>query len=176
MSPSQFFHHCPRCGAKQASLPPANVLRCPGCGFHLYFNPTVSVSAFIERDDGRALFIQRAKEPAKGRLAPPGGFVDFDETAEVALRREVREEVGLELADIRFLCTATNRYVYREVTYPVLDLYFVARAVDPERAAALDGVESVRWLGPLEARAEDMAFLPTMVALQAYQATRRTPA
>ena len=41
--------------------------RCEACGFLYFFNPAVAVAALILRDDGKALFIRRAKEPAKGR-------------------------------------------------------------------------------------------------------------
>ncbi|HYT59019.1 MAG TPA: NUDIX domain-containing protein, partial [Haliangiales bacterium] len=94
MIPREFFHHCPRCGAKQAALPAGNSFKCAACGFLYYFNPAIAVAGFVFAADGRALFIRRAKEPAKGRLALPGGFVDFNETAEEALRRETREEVN----------------------------------------------------------------------------------
>src|SRR5712671_6399009 len=134
MLPRQFFHHCPRCGAKQAAPPPNDVFACTACGFTLYFSAANATAAFIQRDDGRTLFIRRAKEPAKGRLAPPGGFIDAGETAEDALRREIREEVGLELMDISFLCSQPNSYLYKDVTYPVLDFFFTARAIAAENA------------------------------------------
>ncbi|HMO66541.1 MAG TPA: NUDIX domain-containing protein [Verrucomicrobiota bacterium] len=118
---------------------------------------------FVHDGAGRWLFIRRAKDPARGRLAPPGGFIDIGERAEDALRREIREEVGLELADVRFLTSEVNSYPYREVTYPVLDLCFTARAVQPERAAALDDVEAIAWLPAGEVAEDELAF-PSMRA------------
>jgi hypothetical protein len=64
----------------------------------------------------------------------------------VAVRREIREEVGLELADLHFLCSQPNQYIYKEVTYPVLDYFFRARAVAPEQAQAPDDVAGLTWL------------------------------
>jgi ADP-ribose pyrophosphatase YjhB (NUDIX family) len=72
--------------------------------------------------------------PAKGKLAVPGGFIDIGETAEDGLRREIREEVNLAPGELRYLCTQVNDYVYRDINYPVLDLYFVGR-VNPSRAS-----------------------------------------
>src|ERR1044071_3749905 len=145
MFPRDLFRHCPSCGGKLPS-PAANPLSCVACGFQFYFTPAIAVAGFVFGPDGRGLFIRRSREPAKGKLALPGGFVDFDETAEEALRRETREEVNLEVAELRFLCSQTNSYHYGAVTYPVLDLFFTARAVDISPAAALDGVESFDWV------------------------------
>lgn len=159
----EFFHHCPRCGARQAAPPAGSVFDCAMCGFRLFFNAACAVVAFIRDDAGRWLFIRRAKDPARGKLAPPGGFIDIGERAEDALRREIREEVGLELADVGFLTSEVNSYLYRDVTYPVLDLCFTARAVDPHRAAALDDVEAFAWLMPAEVAEDELAF-PSMRA------------
>ena len=89
-------------------------------------NPCIAVVGFIENAAGETLFIRRAKEPAKGRLAIPGGFVDAGERAEEALIRETREEVNVSLAPPRFLTSLPNTYPYGGLTYTVLDFYFVA--------------------------------------------------
>jgi NADH pyrophosphatase NudC (nudix superfamily) len=81
----------------------------------------------------------------------------------VAVEREVMEEVNLRLERVRFLCSQPNRYAYLGVEYPVLDLYFTARATDPERAQALDEVEDVQWLDPRAVDPEELAF-PSMGA------------
>ncbi len=162
MKPIEHFRHCPRCGApfKPADKKPASI-NCSGCGFVYFFNPSIAAAGIIKRADGKALFIRRAKDPGKGMLAMPGGFVDFGETAEEAMRREIREEVGVELEGIRFLCSAVNHYAYKEVTYQVLDFFFTATVVEPAKATALDDVESVLWLDPKELKPEDLAF-PSM--------------
>lgn len=54
-----------------------------------------AVSAACVRD-GKVLLVLRAREPAKGLHAFPGGRVERDETLDTAMRRELREETGLE--------------------------------------------------------------------------------
>lgn len=163
MQPSQFFHHCPRCGVRRAAPPTGNVFDCAACGFRYFFNAAAAVAAFVRREDGRWLFIRRAKEPGLGKLAPAGGFVDFGETAEAAVRRELREEVGVELAAAEFLCTQPNAYLYRDVTYPTLDLFFVATLATGSEAKVGDEVTSVGWFTTEQVPAEELAF-PSMQA------------
>ena len=163
MRPSAFFQHCPRCGVKQPAPPTGNVFGCAACGFRYFFNAAAAVAAFVRRGDGRWLFIRRAKDPGRGKLVPPGGFIDLGETAEAAVRREIREEVGVELATVGFLCSHPNAYHYQEVTYPTLDLFFVATIADGVEPRALDEVTSVGWFGMAEVGPEELAF-PSMQA------------
>jgi len=170
-SPWQIFRFCPRCGAERAATSQhAAPFRCDACQFLYFFNPAVAVAALILRDDGKALFIRRAKDPAKGRLALVGGFVDIGESAEHALRREVHEEVQLELDELRFISSHPNDYPYQDTIYPVVDLIFVARTPDHGRAEALDGVASFEWLDPHTIELEDLAFPSMRDAVTRYRA------
>lgn len=55
----------------------------------------------IVTDGTRVVLIRRAKDPRKGMLALPGGFLDADETPEQAALRELKEETGLTLENVR---------------------------------------------------------------------------
>lgn len=163
MKPSSFFRFCPACGASAPSIQKGVLVHCDACGFHYHFNPAVSVSAFLRRRDGRVLLIRRARAPGRGKLAPPGGFVDIGESAEDALLRELREEVGVAPTSVRFLCSSTNGYLYRGVTYPVVDLFFTARVSSPGTASALEDVREIGWFDPGDVGADQLAF-PSMKA------------
>jgi NAD+ diphosphatase len=170
--PLTHFAHCPRCGTRRPDAERADVggpFRCGACGFTLYFNAASAVAAILVRPDGDALFIRRAKDPGKGRLGMPGGFVDAGESAEGALTREIREEVGLEVAGLRYLSSHPNLYVYADVTYTTLDLFYTALVRDPERAVALDAVESLVWADPLTVDLEEIAFESMREALIRYR-------
>ncbi|QEL14520.1 NUDIX hydrolase [Limnoglobus roseus] len=157
MLPSEHFRHCPRCGTA-LPFPGAIPLRCPACQFTYYFNPTLAAAAFIQRPDGKYVFIRRERDPGKGKLTVPGGFVDIGETAEEALVREVEEEVGLTIADIEYVCSLTNRYLYKDVTYPVCDLMFRAVAVNPDAAIVGDGATAVEWWSLEDLNPNELAF------------------
>jgi len=168
MRPIEHFRFCPRCGRPHPEAASGSTWHCPDCGFVYYFNPAIAAAAFIRNPAGQTLFIRRAKDPAKGKLAIPGGFVDIGESAEQAVRREVQEEVNLSLSELRYLCSHTNEYAYKEITYPVLDLFFVADAGRGARASALDGVESYSWLDAAEVPLEEIAFQSIRAALAVY--------
>jgi ADP-ribose pyrophosphatase YjhB (NUDIX family) len=163
MQPSLLFRHCPKCGVHRDLGGTANPFDCQACGFRYYFNPAVAVAVFIRREDGQVLLIRRAKDPARGRLAPPGGFIDIGERAETAVGREIAEELGIRLQEVRFLCSQPNQYLFREVTYPVLDLFFTATTPDRGTRPDPEEVSAVEW-HPIPAVAvEDLAF-PSMQA------------
>ena len=166
------FVRCPRCGEGLPS-PGANPLACAACGFAYFFNPTVSSAGILLRADGQALFIRRGHEPAMGRLAFVGGFVDAGETPEEALRREVREEVGVALGAIRYLCSRPNRYPYRGVGYHVCDLVFVADLAEGAAPASLDGVAAIEWHDPRTLDPASLAFPSMTAALALYQRQAR---
>ena len=61
--------------------------------------PLLTVDAVVFDKLGRLLLIRRKNPPFQGRFALPGGFVDCGETVEAAVRRELKEETGIE-ADV----------------------------------------------------------------------------
>ena len=175
MTPASFYHHCPRCGARQEAPSSGNVFNCRHCHFRLYFNPASAVAVFITRADGRVLFIVRAKDPGRGKLAPPGGFIDFGESAEAAVHREIQEEVGLKLQNLRFICSHPNAYLFGGVTYPVLDLFFSAEAAGDTETPALEEVSAVHWLNPARVDPESLAFPSMQFAFRQWLAAGSRP-
>jgi ADP-ribose pyrophosphatase YjhB (NUDIX family) len=157
MTPREIVRFCPRCAAPAPSgreIP----FRCPACSLTLFFNPTVAAAGFLFDSIGRVILLERAKEPQKGKWTIPGGFVDFGESIDAALRREVREEVGIEIENVQFLNSTPNRYEYAGITYGVCDIIFTAVALRPEHAKPLDGAASIRWALPGEIDPESLAF------------------
>ena len=142
--------------------------QCAACGFHFYFNAAIAVAAILLGPDDRVLFIRRAKDPAKGKLAVPGGFVDIGETAEQALRREIREEVNLVVGPLEYLCSAPNQYLFAKINYPVLDFFYITRAESLDGIAALDGVESFEWHAPKAVSEAEIAFPSVLFAVRSY--------
>ncbi|SNB45242.1 NUDIX domain-containing protein [Geobacter sp. DSM 9736] len=159
--------HCPRCGARSLDWPLPNNLLCPGCGFTLYLNTAAAVAVIIEWD-GKILFGVRKNEPCRGMLDLPGGFADPGETAEEAGRREVREEVGIEVAGLRYLCSFPNRYLYRDILYNTMDLVFVASCEELPQVKAADDLAEVLWVDRDAVEYERIAFDSLRRAVRRY--------
>ena len=121
------FNLCPMCGSKNIQNKNDRKWFCPDCGFDLYCNVAASVGVLIFDDDRNFLFEKRAKEPKKGLWTQPGGFIDADESAEEAVDRECREELGARVTDIRYLGSYPNTYEYKNITYKTCDMFFSAK-------------------------------------------------
>ncbi|MDR3705245.1 MAG: NUDIX domain-containing protein [Paludibacteraceae bacterium] len=123
--PLQLFSFCPVCGDPRFVENNVKSKKCLHCGFVYYFNPSAAVVAFILNEKGELLVCSRGKEPAKGTLDLPGGFVDMYETGEEALCREVKEEIGLEVDTMQYCFSLPNLYLYSGFEVQTLDMFFV---------------------------------------------------
>lgn len=160
------FYFCPRCATKNPQ-PGAIPFRCPECGLAQFFGPVAAVGALIVDHADRLLLVRRARDPGKGRWGLPGGFVDRGETVEEALQREVHEETRLELSEYRLLFTYPNRYVYRGVAAPVIDLFYLCRVDSPDLLRlAPEELESARWVHPTLEYLNKMAFASNRRAIE----------
>ena len=87
---------CPRCGAP-ATVDYPRSISCATCGYGAYYNPKPVACAIPVDAGGRLLLLRRGFEPGKDLWTFPGGFVDLGESVEQAAKREVREELRIEI-------------------------------------------------------------------------------
>lgn len=122
--------------------------------------PTVLVAAAVMIERGRVLLTQRKSGThLAGAWEFPGGKVEADEDPRDALRRELLEEIGVEVAVGEIVEATFHRYGEKSV----LLLFFEAsRGEGSPEPRALD-VADVRWAAPAELRDED--FPPADVAM-----------
>jgi NAD+ diphosphatase len=135
---------CGRCGTPTVDAPGERARACPECKLLAYPRLAPAVIMLVERDDGRALLARNAMFPA-GIFSCLSGFVEPGETLEHAVRREVREEVGLEVGDVDFRGSQPWPFPHQ------LMVGFGARYASGE--IAIDGQEIVeaQWFTPAEA-------------------------
>ncbi len=121
------FKRCPACGADGIEWVGDRFWRCPSCRFEYFHNVAAAAGVIVDSGGGVLLF-ERTREPSRGLLALPGGFVDPGERAEDAAMRECREELGWTPPSLSFLATFPNRYEWNGVPYSTCDIFFSTRA------------------------------------------------
>lgn len=160
------LRHCPRCGAASFATVDGRLYRCDRCEFNFYHNNAAAVTAVI-RHGTRIAWTLRGREPGRGMLDLPGGFVDPGESLETAMLREIEEELGVSLRAPRYLFSLPNEYPYRDVLYQTTDAFFEFE-LDAPFAANLDHDEVLRleWLQLEEVDVERIAFVAVRNAVQ----------
>lgn len=101
--PLSQFRYCPKCGSEHFEIHNEKSKQCKDCGFVYYFNSSAATVALILNGRNELLVCRRAKEPAKGTLDLPGGFIDMAETGEEGVAREVKEETGMTVTQAEYL-------------------------------------------------------------------------
>ena len=144
--PLSQFHFCPKCGSSRFEINNFKSKKCEECGFVYYFNSSASTAIFMTDENNRLLVARRAKEPAKGTLDLPGGFVDLYETGEEAAKREVLEETGLQINKIQYLFSLPNVYVYSGFEVHTLDLFFQTQIASSSKFCAHDDVAELFFI------------------------------
>ena len=115
--------HCAKCAQPSIVKQGQKAYRCDSCDFVYFHNVAAAVCAVIVCN-GQMLLVERAQQPCKGKLDFPGGFVDYDESNEQALTRELLEELQLPISNMAHLFSYPNRYLYKDVLYSTLDSFF----------------------------------------------------
>lgn len=149
MHPLELFKYCPKCGSSHFEIHNEKSKHCADCGFTYYFNSSAATVAFILNRNHELLVCCRGKEPAKGTLDLSGGFIDMYETGEEGVKREVKEETGLEVIQTTYLFSLPNTYLYSGFLVHTLDLFFLCQVADDTRLKAMDDVADSFWL-PLD--------------------------
>lgn len=108
--------------------------------------PLIGVGAII-MNRNKMLIVKRTNEPAKGLWSVPGGVVELGEQLHEALKREVKEETGLEV-DIERLVAAVDNIVFDEegrIQYHYVLLDYLCRPRGGALKAA-DDVHDIQWV------------------------------
>ena len=152
------FRYCPKCGSEHFEINDEKSKRCADCGFVYYFNSAAATVALTTNAAGELLVCRRAKEPAKGTLDLPGGFVDMEETGEEGVMREVMEETGLEATSVAYQFSIPNLYLYSGLTIHTLDMFYIVEVKDLSHVEAKDDAAEYLWIPLNEIRIEEFGL------------------
>ena len=113
-----------------------------------------TVGAIIDKD-GKILLTKRNNEPFKDYWCIPGGHIDFGETPEQAIKREVKEETCLIVKSLKF--SGYYSEIYKEINWHAVALIFICETkgiikIDPKE------VKAYKWFDKREALKQKLAF------------------
>ena len=139
-------------------------LRCESCGYHALWSPE-PVAAAIPRDEqGRIWLLRRTLHEGAGRWTFPGGYVELGESAEEAVTREAKEEMGVDVRIDRLL--GLHSGAPSAVAVALYEGTIIAGEPEP-----LHEVDAVGFFRPEEA--PEVAFWSTHWALDLWRLESR---
>ncbi|WP_308003987.1 NUDIX domain-containing protein [uncultured Chryseobacterium sp.] len=156
----KILKYCPNCGKESLQWDGERKWSCQNCGFTLYNNVAGAVAVVIRYND-EIYLTRRNRDPKKGKLDLAGGFVDPEESAEETCKRELFEELQLDvdISNLKYLTSLPNVYQYKEIDYNTIDLFYEYRVPEKfEVNLELSEISEAVWIPLKELNLEDIAF------------------
>ena len=122
--------------------------------FHL------TVLGVIRHTNGKYLITKRVmtKAWAPGSWEVSGGAAQAGEDSLDAVKREIKEETGLEVTRTEFLFSLPNTYLYSGFLVHTVDCFFRCTVADSSLAHAMDDAAELLWIPVKELRPEDFGL------------------
>ncbi|MCC7261054.1 MAG: NAD(+) diphosphatase [Candidatus Latescibacteria bacterium] len=133
---------CGQCGTATVSRPTERAKECPACGLLNFPRVSPAIIVLIER--GRQFLLARNHRFPAGRYSIIAGFVEPGETLEEAVAREVREEVSIEVSDIRYF--ASQPWPFPHSLMVGFTAQYAGGEIRPDPAE----IEAAAWFTPDE--------------------------
>ena len=104
--------------------------------------PKVGTALILTRDN-KVLLMKRKGPHGTGTWSPPGGHLDFGETLEGCAAREAKEEVGVDVADIRFRCVTND--IFEEDGKHYITLWLEGKPIGEPQIVSEEEVAEIGW-------------------------------
>lgn len=160
---------CPVCKSDQLIYDGTKQFNCPECNWIYFHNIAAAVAVIIEHN-GEFLAVRRNRPPKEGMLDLPGGFVDPGESSEEAAIREIKEELGIELGELNYLCSAPNTYEYKGIGYNTCDNFYLSQVTNREFGIKDNEISELVWLSLNNLKINDFAFDSIKKGLECFKA------
>ncbi len=156
MNPKDVYKFCPICGNKLVPQE-KDLLICSKCGFRFYINPLVCNAVIIENEKGEILLVKRKYEPKKDYWDWPGGFIDPGEGLEESVKREIKEELAIDVQMGKIVGVYKGTYEFQKILNPSLGIAVSARIIGGEIKPA-DDITEYKYFKPEEIFKMELAF------------------
>lgn len=156
----KLLKYCPSCGKESLHWDGEKKWSCPECCFTLYNNVAGAVAVVIRCGD-EIYLTRRNRDPKKGKLDLAGGFVDPRESAEETCKRELFEELQLniDISNLKYLTSLPNIYQYKEIDYNTIDLFYEYNVTEKfEVNLELSEISEAVWIPLQELDLNEIAF------------------
>ena len=156
--------YCGRCGAPTTLRTPEFSMVCPECSLVVY--PRISPVVMVLISRGDELLLARSPRFKPGVYSALAGFVEAGETLEQCARREVREEVGIEIGNLRYF--KSQSWPFPDSLMMAFFADYAGGTIDPDPSE----IEAAGWFsrGALPALPE-----PVTIARQLIDAACKSP-
>ena len=131
---------CGACGSGTALAAGERCFKCVNCGHMAYPRISPAMMVLIRKGDSVLMALHQA--PAVQRFVPLAGFLEAGESIEEAIHREVFEEVGLRVHNLRYFASQSWPFPHS------LMLAFTADYLDGEIRVDTSEIAEARWFGP----------------------------
>ena len=154
---------CGSCGQSMQQVHEQRMMQCSPCQLQQYPRLSPSMIVVITRDD--EILLARSPRFVNGMYSALAGYLEPNETAEHCVAREVREEVSVEITDIRYIASQNWPFPHS------LMLGFHAQYVSGEIIPQADEIEDAQWfnihnLPPLPAQNSIARYLIDLYVAQ----------
>ena len=131
---------CGVCGERMARAEGERAMKCPRCGNVAY--PRISPAMMVLVKRGPSILLARNVAAPPGRMSALAGFLEPGESVEDAIHREVLEEVGLRVKDLRYFASQSWPFPHS------LMIAFTAEYAGGEIVLYDKEIAEARWFGP----------------------------
>ncbi|HWS76701.1 MAG TPA: NAD(+) diphosphatase, partial [Quisquiliibacterium sp.] len=131
---------CGACGTPTEQVGHERAKRCPACGLVSY--PRISPAMMVLVTRGRELLLGRGVTFPPGRYSALAGFVEAGESIEESVAREVHEEVGIEVRDLRYF--GSQSWPFPNSLMIAFRAEYAAGELQPDPAELADA----QWFAP----------------------------
>lgn len=145
-------NYCGRCGSAMFEPDDEMIKRCPDCSYTAY--PRISPAVIMSVIKGGEILLGRSPHFPEEMYSTLAGFVEPGESAEEAVKREVMEETGIEVHNIRYIASQAWPFPHS------LMLGFTAEYAAGEIAVDHAELEDAGWYSP-----GDMPRLPSKISI-----------
>ncbi len=135
--------YCGVCATPMGLAPGERCFKCPSCGMMAYPRISPAMMVLIRKGDS-VLLAMHTNSPSK-RYSPLAGFLEAGESIEEAVHREVMEEVGLRVHNLKYFMSQSWPFPHS------LMIAFTADYLDGEIKLDPNEIAEARWFGPDEA-------------------------